>query len=140
MSPLSRRRPLHTTAIPVRWGDMDRYGHVNNIRYVQYLEEARIAWFASLSMDIDHGPEAPVVLQVQHTYLRPVVHPAAVIVELYAGTLGRSSLVLEHRLFTEADPEVLYGEGFCKLVWINHSENRSVPVPARLCELLAPPV
>lgn len=32
---------LHTATIPVRWGDMDSYGHVNNILYMQYLEEAR---------------------------------------------------------------------------------------------------
>jgi len=36
---------LHTAHIPVRWGDMDSYGHVNNILYMQYLEEARVAWF-----------------------------------------------------------------------------------------------
>ena len=133
-------RLLHTSRIPVRWGDMDSYGHVNNTRYVQYLEEARIAWFASLSIDIDHGTEGPVVLQIQHTYLRPVVHPATVIVELGAGTLGRSSLVLEHRLYTEAEPDVLYGEGFCKLVWIAHAQNRSVPLPQRVRELFEPPV
>lgn len=138
MSPLSERRPLHVTAIPVRWGDMDSYGHVNNTRYVQYLEEARISWFASLSMDIDHGAKGPVVLQIQHTYLRPVVHPATVIVELYAGAAGRSSLVLEHRLYTEGDPGVLYGEGACKLVWIEHAQNRSVPLPERLRALLEP--
>ncbi|HLT04073.1 MAG TPA: thioesterase family protein [Pseudomonas sp.] len=137
MAPLSNRL-LHTTAIPVRWGDMDSYGHVNNTRYVQYLEEARIAWFASLSMDIDRGAEGPVVLQVQHTYLRPVVHPATVIVELYAGAVGRSSLVLEHRLYTEAEPEVLHGEGFCKLVWIDHAQNRSVPLPQALRTRLTP--
>ena len=140
MSASDTPRLLHACRIPVRWGDMDSYGHVNNTRYVQYLEEARIAWFASLSMDIDHGPEGPVVLQVQHTYLRPVVHPATVVVELYAGALGRSSLTLEHRLYTEAESGILYGEGFCKLVWIEHAANRSVPVPPGLRALLAPPV
>ncbi|HLV17667.1 MAG TPA: thioesterase family protein [Pseudomonas sp.] len=136
MSATPQPRLLHTARIPVRWGDMDSYGHVNNTRYVQYLEEARIAWFASLDLDIDAGPEGPVVLQVQHTYLLPVVHPATVVVELYAGALGRSSLVLEHRLYTEAQPDVLHGEGFCKLVWIDHQQNRSVPLPQLLRERL----
>ena len=30
--------------IPIRWRDMDAYGHVNNAVYLTYLEEARDAW------------------------------------------------------------------------------------------------
>ncbi|WP_430930263.1 acyl-CoA thioesterase, partial [Pseudomonas aeruginosa] len=52
-----------------------------------------------------------------------------VVVELYAGKLGTSSLVLEHRLRTLEDPQGTYGEGHCKLVWVRHAENRSTPVP-----------
>lgn len=132
------RTLLHSAQIPVRWGDMDSYGHVNNTCYIQYLEEARIAWFAHIGIDIDQGHQGPVVLQVQHTYLKPVVHPATVVIELYAGQVGRSSAVLEHRLTTREDPGVLYGEGFCKLVWIDHAENRAVPLPERLRELMNP--
>lgn len=29
--------------VPMRWGDMDPYGHVNNVEVVRLLEEARIA-------------------------------------------------------------------------------------------------
>jgi acyl-CoA thioester hydrolase len=94
------KRLLHTAHIPVRWGDMDNYGHVNNTVYLEYVQEARVDWFASVGIDIDHAPQGPVVLQTLHTYLKPVVHPATLIVELYAGAVGRSSLVVEHRLST----------------------------------------
>ena len=30
---------------PVIWGDMDAFGHVNNIVYLRYFESARIAYF-----------------------------------------------------------------------------------------------
>lgn len=36
---MADRQLLHTAHIPVRWGDMDSYGHVNNTLYFQYLEE-----------------------------------------------------------------------------------------------------
>ncbi|ERI52968.1 acyl-CoA thioesterase [Pseudomonas sp. AOB-7] len=127
---------LHTAHIPVRWGDMDSYGHVNNILYMQYLEEARIAWFERVGVAMNDAPQGPVVLQTQHTYLKPVVHPATVVVQLYAGALGRSSLVLEHRLSTLEDPQRCYGEGYCKLVWIEHASERSVPLPEHLRALL----
>ncbi|HCD6625393.1 TPA: acyl-CoA thioesterase [Pseudomonas aeruginosa] len=126
---MADRQSLHTAHIPVRWGDMDSYGHVNNTLYFQYLEEARVAWFETLGIDLEGAAEGPVVLQSLHTYLKPVVHPATVVVELYAGKLGTSSLVLEHRLRTLEDPQGTYGEGHCKLVWVRHAENRSTPVP-----------
>ncbi|MDH4608927.1 thioesterase family protein [Pseudomonas sp. BN102] len=127
---------LHVAHIPVRWGDMDSYGHVNNTLYIQYLEEARVACFERLGINMNNVPQGPVVLQTLHTYLKPVVHPATVVIELYAGPVGNSSLVLEHRLSTLEDPETLYGEGHCKLVWIDHDTNRSVPVPDALRQAL----
>lgn len=123
------KRLLHTAFIPVRWGDMDNYGHVNNTVYLEYIQEARIGWFASVGIDIDHAAQGPVVLQTLHTYLKPVVHPATLVVELYAGAVGRSSLVIEHRLGIQADPQHCYGEGYCKLVWVDHHSNTSIPLP-----------
>ena len=31
--------------VPMRWGDMDAYGHVNNVNLIRLMEEARIAGF-----------------------------------------------------------------------------------------------
>lgn len=133
---MSEKRLLHTAHIPVRWSDMDNYGHVNNTIYLEYVQEARVEWFASIGIEIDHVPQGPVVLQTLHTYLKPVVHPATVVIELYAGTVGRSSLVVEHRLSTLEDPSACYGEGYCKLVWIDHANNQPVPVPVALRQIM----
>lgn len=34
-----------TVDIPVRWGDMDAYGHINNVQIVRLMEEARVMVF-----------------------------------------------------------------------------------------------
>lgn len=128
---------LHTAHIPVRWGDMDSYGHVNNIIYMQYLEEARVAWFERAGVAMSNVPFGPVVLQTQHTYLKPVVHPATVVVQLRAGAVGRSSLIIEHSLSTVEDSLTTYGEGYCKLVWIDHDSGKSVALPKHVRALLA---
>ncbi|HIZ99270.1 MAG TPA: thioesterase family protein, partial [Candidatus Janibacter merdipullorum] len=36
-----------STDVVLRWGDMDAYGHVNNVQYHRLLEEARVRAFAS---------------------------------------------------------------------------------------------
>ena len=46
--------------IPLRWADMDAYGHVNNIAVVQLLEEARVAAFGVPANTGAGGGQAPV--------------------------------------------------------------------------------
>lgn len=41
--------------IPLRWADMDAYGHVNNVNQVRLMEEARVAAFG-----VPGGTGAPV--------------------------------------------------------------------------------
>ncbi|UVE16180.1 acyl-CoA thioesterase [Pseudomonas sp. LS44] len=132
---MTEKRLVFTARIPVRWGDMDSRQHVNNTTYIQYTEEARVQWFRQLGLDFSEV--GPVVLQNMHTYLKAVVYPATVVVELYLGAAGRSSLTLEHRMTTLENPQTVYGEGFCKVVWINHREERSVPIPDSVRQLFA---
>ncbi len=40
-----------STLIPLRWGDMDAYGHVNNVVFLSYLEQARVNAFHSTPDD-----------------------------------------------------------------------------------------
>ena len=66
----------HTFLCPMRWSDMDAYGHVNNVVFVRYLEEARIdllltaAGPAGRAM-LDNGV---VVVRHEIDYKRPLVH------------------------------------------------------------------
>ena len=37
-----KKKLIHVTRMPIRWGDMDAYGHVNNTVYFRYMEQARV--------------------------------------------------------------------------------------------------
>lgn len=129
---------LFSTCIAVRWGDMDSYGHVNNSVYLRYLEEVRLQWFKLVGVQIGPNVPSPVVLQIQHTYLKPVIHPATVRLELIHADAGRTSLTLHHRLFIEGDVQAC-GEGYCKLVWLDPTTGRSSPLPECLRALARSP-
>lgn len=122
------RPVLHEAEVIVRWGDMDTNQHVNNTRYYQYLEEARIEWLDGLGAQRRQLGQGLVLLKCTHYFLRPVDHPATVVVRLYAGEVGRSSLVLEHEMYVKGQPE-LVGHGDVKMVWIDVESQRPVPVP-----------
>lgn len=45
---MSQKKLVHITQVPIRWGDMDVYEHVNNTIYFRYAEQARIEWMENL--------------------------------------------------------------------------------------------
>ena len=128
----SQRIHLHTSTIPVRWGDMDAYGHVNNTVYFRYCEQARVEWIEAAGFPV--GPSAatgPVIINAACTFLAPVNYPATVIVKLFAGDPGRSSVMTWYELTVEGEDKV-YAEGSSKVVWMDTATGRSVPLPDAL--------
>ena len=128
-TPDPERRFLHQCEIPVRWGDMDAYGHVNNALYMRYLEEARVQFLAEIGAAMDGNGVDPVVINVGCTFLKPVNYPATVIIKSYVGGIGRSSFMVWYEISTKDDPDTLYSEGYSKVVWMDHNSGRSVPLP-----------
>src|SRR5947207_15169083 len=90
-SPL--RRLVHTERIPIRWGDMDAMGHVNNTVYFRYMEQARVEWLESLRERVPHMDGlGSVIVNASCTFLLPLSHPGNVDVRMYVDQPGRSSI------------------------------------------------
>ncbi|KON79447.1 acyl-CoA thioesterase [Azoarcus sp. PA01] len=123
-----------TTKIPVRWGDLDRYGHLNNTLYFRYFEQARIEWIEQKDFRVDPAEvEGVVIVHADCTFLIPVNYPATAIVKVFAGEPGRSSVMNWYELYVEGD-ERLFATGSAKLVWVDNRTGKSLPLPAKLRE------
>ena len=68
----------HTVAVPMRWSDMDAYGHVNNVVLLGYFEMARVdLFFERASLEERTGlRRGTVVAEHSIRYKRPVVYSA----------------------------------------------------------------
>ena len=121
-------RPLvHTSVQPIRWGDMDALGHVNNTVYFRYMEQARIEWLFSLHADVGaYQGTGPVIVNASCTFLEPLVYPGDVEVRMYLGDVGRSSVNSFYDLLMGGRR---YAEGAAKIVWIDLATGRSAPLP-----------
>lgn len=66
----------HIYACHLRWSDMDAFGHVNNVEYVRYLEEARVdfIWRLAPGEGSDAFTGGVVVARHEIDYLKPLVH------------------------------------------------------------------
>jgi len=121
---------VHTSRIAVRWGDMDALGHVNNTVYFRYAEQARIEWLESLGfIDMVNVDGGPVIINASCTFLKPVVYPATVVVDILIGEPGQSSMPTFFEMRCVGDDTTLYAEGAVKVVWWNPRTGKSQPLP-----------
>lgn len=119
---------IHEFTFAIAWGDMDALGHVNNARYFDYFQEARIDWLHQLGMNLT-SESGPVVVEAACTFLKPVVYPAILTLKSRLENPGRTSIIMRHFLFQN---ETLMAEGHCKLVWVNYTSARPVELPDAL--------
>ncbi|WP_421842765.1 acyl-CoA thioesterase [Marinobacter algicola] len=127
---------VSTLSMPLRWGDMDAYGHANNTVYFRFFEEARITWLASLELGAEHDPDGPVIIKTSATFLKELAHPATVEVRTYADKAGNTSLDTYHTL-TDTETGTLYAEGYAKIVWFDRAKRTSMALPEKLRALAA---
>ncbi|HHF7346379.1 TPA: acyl-CoA thioesterase [Legionella feeleii] len=116
---------VHQKTFAIEWGDMDALGHVNNGRYFDYFQQARIEWLESLNLDMKQQV-GPVVIHVACTFLKPIVYPATLTIKSSVHNLGRSSITMDHDLY---QGETLMTQGTSKIVWVDYRANKSVSIP-----------
>lgn len=131
------RKLVYSNRMPIRWGDQDAMGHVNNTIYFRYMEQARVEWLESCGYaTAATGPEGPVIVNASCTFLIPFTYPGIVDCRMFSGTPGRSSVPTYYELRLAGD-ERLYAEGAAKLVWIDPSTGKSIPLPEALRAICA---
>ena len=132
MSPQAAARKLvYTAQIPIRWGDMDAYQHVNNTVYFRYMEQARVEYLENLGYAIVPRGTAPVIINASCTFLVPLTYPGRVEVRMFLGAPGRSSVASSYEI-RRCDDDTLYASGEARIVWTEVASGKSAPIPEGL--------
>ncbi len=121
--------PLIRVPLSVRWRDLDAFNHVNNSKFLSYLEEARLRWMVTIPGEWLDEHVAPVVAAANVNYRRPIEWPNEVLVELFVERLGTTSLTIGHRILQAGDERVLYADGNVVMVWIDKDTGKAAPLP-----------
>lgn len=126
---------LSTMRFPVRWGELDAQGHVNNTVYLRYFEESRVLWGETLGLHLDGKGEGMILLKSSVTYRKQVNYPANIDVALFVGKIGQSSFSLIQTLTVEGDT-LPAAVGEFVIVWFNYETDKSLPIPAAVRAVL----
>jgi acyl-CoA thioester hydrolase len=127
-----------TIRIPVRWGDMDALGHVNNTLFFRYCEQARIAYFEAVGIGAlaDRPSVGVALVAASLSFRRQLRYPDTVAVTLRITRVGRSSFAHSYELRSESTGE-LVADGTSTCALADYARNRSVPLPAELLARIA---
>ena len=133
--------------IAVRFGDCDLLGHVNNAKYLTYIESARIdLWRAQLgflrSHVIDeHGKRGHgfILARAEIDFRAQTRYGDELEVRLGLGAFGRSSLTYDYDVVRVSD-QVLVATAKTVQVWFDYDGNRSLPISDELKEKLSTPI
>ena len=95
----------YTHSCPMRWGDMDAQGHINNAAYLDYLQEARVGFLLSASPVLHQLLDSGVlVVNHQVEYLKPVAFSdRPLIVNLWVDALGGSRFSIGYDVYDGDD-------------------------------------
>jgi len=116
----------YTFRCPIRWSDMDAYGHVNNVPFLTYLEEARIDMLQDLiaRAQQEDGPAAAGILVASTAidYKSPLVHRnSPVPIEVWVTRIGAAHFDLGYEV---RDGDTLYARASSRMVTYDFRTNR----------------
>ena len=96
--------PMHGFAViysqQVEWGDMDSFGHVNNVVYYTYAQNARIHYNSQLNLFNKNTFSVMAASSCQ--YFKPVVYPDTLWIGVRIKKIGNASLIHEYTYYSTA--------------------------------------
>jgi len=122
----------------IRWGDMDSFGHVNNVEFFRYLESARVEYVMTvLANEVRAEGENIILSDLRCAFRHQLKWPGAVDIYTRTVQVGRTSIALQ-QIMCVADTQDIAATADTVLVWFDFRTQRPVPVPdairARLAE------
>ncbi len=120
-------------SLPVLWGDMDAFRHVNNTASIRWFESSRIRLIeqADLSGLMDAHGVAPILASVSCNYRRQISYPDTVHIGSRVSRLGNTSLTIEHAIVSQ-EQDCVASDGRSIVVCFDYGTQR----PARVSDEL----
>ena len=122
--------------IPIRWGDMDAMGHVNNTIYFRFFETVRLAWLHKVCGSLDVHGEGVLIANAFCNFIKQLEYPGDVVARHYVAKPGRTSFDTFITLERSDAPGVIYASGGATAVWVDFKQQKSKPLPDWLRALL----
>jgi len=123
--------------IPIRWGDMDAMGHLNNTSYFRYMETARIDWMNSIGSMPDPKGEGPVIVNAFCNFYKQLEYPGNVLIKMYVSDAARTTFETWVTMERVDQPGVVYASGGATTIWVDFPAQKAKTMPEHIRELVS---
>lgn len=127
----------HRYSLTVRSTDIDVIGHVNNAKYLEYMEWARFDWIWEKGYTLDEMKRRaimPVVVNININYRKELKMREEVVALTNVVKVGEKSFVIRQELYNAG--EVLVADADVTMVMIDANTRQSISLPVELKESL----
>jgi acyl-CoA thioester hydrolase len=131
------KRLVHEMQIPIRWGDMDAFGHVNNTVFFRYMEQARVEWIESLGYGIQIERFAMLMVNGFCNFYKQVNYPGILLLKTYIGAVGKSSIDMYTTMSLLTDIDNFVAAGGATMVCVDLTTNQSILWPQDLLKKIS---
>jgi acyl-CoA thioester hydrolase len=134
MAPVSKPSELAdfpiVISLPIQWGEMDSFGHVNNAVHIRWFESARIAYLeqSGMSQMMSGVGLGPILASITCHYRRQLNYPDTVHVGARITRIGRSSMTMAHAVYSETLGAIA-SDGDSVVVVFDYSSNKPQRMP-----------
>lgn len=127
-----------TIVLPVQWGDMDAFGHVNNTVPLRWFESARIVYLERIGLAemMSGSGVGPILAAITCNYRKQVEYPDTVEIGARVGRIGRSSFTMLHTATSRAKGAICV-DGESTIVVFDYNAQRPVRVPEVIRQAVA---
>jgi acyl-CoA thioester hydrolase len=122
---------------PVVWGELDPNGHVNNVYYFRYIENARVSMYQRIAK-YDYESAHDVTILVASTSCRfraALAFGDIVVTGVKVDSIDRDRFSTSYRIVRKADGATA-AEAQATLVCVDKKRNEKVAIPAAIREKL----
>lgn len=129
MHELLRDYPV-VISIPVQWGEMDAYGHVNNTVVFRYFESARIEYLerCGFAESWEQRRIGAILHSTDCRFRRPLFYPDTVLVGARALDVGTDRFTMGYRVISKAHNAVA-AEGSGVIVSYDYAAGAKTAIP-----------
>ena len=119
--------------LPVVWGEMDSYRHVNNVVYFRYFENVRFEYFRRLDwFEFERQTGiGPILAATQARFRKPLTYPDTISVGARIPKLEEDRFTMEYLLVSHRLNAVA-AEGTGTIVTFHYERGQKVPIPEEL--------
>ncbi|MEJ5300658.1 MAG: thioesterase family protein [Thermodesulforhabdaceae bacterium] len=107
--------------LPVLWGHMDAFQHVNNVIYFRYLESARIAYFEAVQFMkfMEETGVGPILAETSCRYLKPLRFPDTIDVGCRTSVIRDSEIEQDYAIYSHRQDRIV-ATGWALIVAYNY--------------------